>query len=145
MNLEELKGMWERDSKISDSNLSGESLNIPQLHSKYLNMLVDAKAKLMKRKYDLNILVRLKTRYYNGELTKTELEENGWDQWQFNKPLKSEMATILDADQDIIQRKLKIEYLEVMIFFLDSVMMSLKGRSFDIKNAISWNQYLAGN
>lgn len=145
MNLEELKSMWESDSKISESNISSESLRIPQLHSKYLNMLVDCKAKLMKREYDLHVLIRLKTRYYNGELTKDELTETGWDQWQYNKPLKSELGAILDADQDIFQRKAKIEYLKIMVFFLDSVMVSMKGRSFDIKNAIEWSKYLAGS
>lgn len=145
MDLESLKEMWEKDSNISESNLSGESLRIPQLHSKYLNMLVDCKAKLMKREYDLHVLSRLKTRYYNGELTKNELVVEGWTQWQYNKPLKSELNAILDADPDIFGRKAKIEYLRIMVFFLESVMVSMKGRSFDIKNAIEWNKYLAGN
>lgn len=145
MNLDDLKREWEKDSEIDETKLSQASLSIPKLHSKYLNVLVDTKQKLMKRKYDFNSLKKIKIRYYKGELTKQELEEMGWDQWQYNKPLKSELGDILDGDEDIIREKVKIEYLETIIYFLESVLGSIRNRGFDIKNAISWNQYLSGN
>ena|SRR5687768_3416380 len=145
MNLDDLKNEWTKDSEINETKLSQESLNIPKLHSKYLGILVDTKQKLIKRKYDFNQLKKLKIRYYKGELTKVELDEYGWDQWQYNKPLKSEMNDVLDGDEDIIKEKIKIEYLETVVYFLESVLGSIRNRGFDIKNAITWNQYLSGN
>ena len=36
MNIEEIISMWQSDSKIDETELSRESLNIPYLHVKYL-------------------------------------------------------------------------------------------------------------
>lgn len=145
MNLDDLKNEWGVDSDIDETKLSHASLSTAKLHSKYLNLLVDSKQKLIRRKYAFTSLRKLKTRYYKGELSKEELEENGWDQWQYNKPLKSEMSEILDGDAEIMIEKVKIEHIETIIYFLESVLGSLRNRGFDIKNAISWNQYLSGN
>lgn len=145
MKLQDLKDDWSKDSKIDDSKLSNESLGIAQLHSKYLNVLVDTKQKLIKTKYNILTLRKVKTKYFKGEMTKQELDDYGWEQWQYNKPLKSELADLLDGDTDIADEKVKQEYLETVIYFLESVLGSLRNRSFDIKNAISWNNYLQGN
>lgn len=145
MKLDDLKKEWEKDSEIDETKLSQESLSTPRLHSKYLGILMDTKQKLIRKKYDYTQLKLLKIRYYKGELTKAELEEYGWDQWQYNKPLKSEMNDILEGDEDLITEKLKLEYLEAVVYFLESVLGSIKNRGFDIKNAITWNQYISGN
>lgn len=145
MILDDLKEEWKKDSVIDESNLSGESLRISSLHSKYLSTLIDAKQKLIKREYDVNVLRKKKTRYYRGEMTKDELKENGWDQYQMNKPLKSELNDILSADDDMIKEMIKIAHLKLIIYFLESVLGSLKNRGFEIKNSITWSQYISGN
>ena len=145
MNLEDVKSEWTKDSVLNKAKLSDESLGIPMLHSKYLNVLVDTKLKHTKTKVDLNAMKKLKTRYYKGELSREELEEHGWEQYQYNKPLKSELGDILDGDDDVAKLKIKIEYLETMIYALESILGSIRNRGFEIKNAISWEQYLTGN
>jgi hypothetical protein len=145
MNLEFLKEEWSKDCVIDETKITQASLGTAKLHSKYLNILVETKQKITLEKHNLNKIKKLKTRYYKGELTKPELEKYGWDQYQYNKPLKSELNDILDGDDDVIQKKEQIEYLETKLYFLESVLGSLRNRGFDIKNAIEWGKYLLGN
>ena len=43
MDLKELREQVERDARIDDTELDTESLRLPQLHNKYLNLYHDAK------------------------------------------------------------------------------------------------------
>lgn len=144
MNIDELKESWAKDSIISEFDLSREALRVPQLHSKYIDLLIGSKMNLAKRKHDLARMQNLKARYYRGELSKDELSQYNLVQWQYNKPLKSEMDSFLDADEDCILIKGKIEYFEMMVYFLESIMKSIASRSFDIKNSIEFKKFQAG-
>jgi hypothetical protein len=97
MNLEELMEQWEQDSKIDDNHLGEASTNSPNLHSKYINIIVSYKLKLAKTRGDYNMLRKNKFRYYRGELSRQELEDLGWQQWQGVKPLKNEMDEFYKA------------------------------------------------
>ena len=56
--------MWEEDCKLDELNLGQESTKIPELHSKYLNMLTTFKLQLRKNKSNLLSLRRLKWKYF---------------------------------------------------------------------------------
>jgi hypothetical protein len=144
MNIDELKTTWAKDSIISEMDLSREALRTPQLHSKYIDLLIDSKMKLATRKHDLARMQNLKSRYYRGELSKDELLQYELVQWQYNKPLKSEMDSVLDADEDCILIKGKIEYFDMMVYFLESIMKSIASRGWDIKAAIEFKKFQAG-
>lgn len=145
MNLDEIQQNWKKDCSINELDLSRESLKIPHLHSKYIDLLVGAKRQVSRAGHDLARMQHVKSKYYKGELTKAELEGYELIPYQFNKPLKSEMEAILDADEDCIKIKENIEGLGIMIYFLESVMKSIQSRSFDIKNSIEWGKFQAGN
>lgn len=145
MNLEELKQSWKSDTKINELDLSRESLKTPHLHSKYLDLLIDAKRRTSKTRHDLARMQQFKGRYYRGELSKDELKEYGLPQYQFNAPLKSQMESVLDADEDCIKIKENIEELETMVYMLEAIMKSIYSRSFDIKNSIEFTKFQAGN
>ena len=144
MNIDELKAEWANDSEIRETELTRESLRTPHLHSKYLDLLVNAKMKAAAYRHDLARMQQFKTRYYKGELTKDELTQHNLQQWQYNKPLKSEMEGLLDADADCIKIKQKIDYVDLMVFQLDSIMNAIKGRGWDIRNAIEFLKYQQG-
>jgi len=82
MNINELQDMWEADCVIDDNYLGEQATSSPKLHAKYLRLLVNAKLKHTKMKSDYNILRKNKFRYYRGELSREELTELGWPQWQ---------------------------------------------------------------
>lgn len=144
MTLDEIQEMWAVDSEIDDNHLGEASTTSAKLHSKYLKLLVDAKLKLAKQKADYKTLRQSRFRYYRGEMGREELTERQWNQYQGVKPLKSELDEILNGDDILAKHELRIEYLNTMVYALESIMGSIKGRQWDIKNHITWKQFLAG-
>lgn len=144
MKLNELQSMWAEDARIDETDLSAASLNIPMLHSKYLNILSSAKLTLRKADSDYLRMRKIKYRYYRGEMTKLELDERGWDQWLGTKPLKNEMDEFLSTDDDLIALQDKVEYYKTVIFHLEQIMRSLNSRTWDIKNSIEFLKYSQG-
>lgn len=144
MNLNEIHEEWERDCQIDDNHLGEESTSTPKLHAKYLKLLINTKLKHTKLKADYNLLRKNKFKYYRGELSREELSTLGWEPWQYNKPLKNEMDEFLQGDEDLITSNTKIDYLESMIYTLESILNQIKARDWQIKNGIQWKAFLAG-
>lgn len=144
MKLDEIQNMWDVDCNIDDNYLGEAATSTPNLHSKYIRLVVEAKLKLSKFNADYNTLRKTKFRYYRGEMTRAELTELGWDQCQLAKPLKSEMDEILEGDVDLNAIKIKLEYISTMVYLLESILGQIKARDFQIKNGIAWKQFLAG-
>ena len=145
MNIEELQDMWDVDSAIDDNYLGEASTTTPKLHAKYIKILINKKLMQIKMQSEYNILRKNKFRYYRGELSRTELETHGWEQWQGIKPLKNEMDEFLTGDDDLNKLQLRVEYLNTMVYMLESVMQQIKSREWQIKNGIEWKKFLAGN
>lgn len=144
MTLDELKSEWHADSQLDEGNLSGEALKLPMLHSKYLSELIQFKLKHTKISMDIAQLRATKGRYFRGELTTQELQERGWEQWQY-RTLKADIDGLIDADPDVQQLITREQYIKTVIYFLESVMGEIKNRNFAIKSAIDWIKFRAGN
>lgn len=144
MKLTELQDMWSEDCKINEMNLGQESVKTPNLHAKYLNLLSSTKLNLRKAESDYLNCRRKKYKYYRGEMTQAELEEEGWGQWQGNKPLKNEMDEFLQIDNDLIKYIDKVEYFKTVLYQLEQIIRSLNSRTWDIKNAIEWSKFTNG-
>jgi len=144
MNIEQLQEEWDKDCEIDDNYLGESSIATPKLHSKYVKILVNVKLKHTKLQSDYNLLRKNKFRYYRGELSRDELSALDWNQWQGVKPLKNEMDEFLSGDAELNTLRVKIDYLETMIYFLESVLGQIKARDWQIKSAITWKQFLAG-
>lgn len=145
MNIEELHQLWEVDCAINEDHLDRESITTAKLHSKYLRMLIQHKMKIAALQAEYNNLRQRKFRYYRGEMPRDELKELGWDQWQGVKPLKNEMEEFLTGDSDLNKIDLKIQYIKIMVEAFESILNQIKARDWQIKNAITWKQFLAGN
>ena len=144
MKLSEIQQDWSVDSKINEFELGREAIKVPMLHSKYLTILSNTKLQLRKADSDYYRLRQLKYRYYRGELTQKELEDNEWNQWQGNKPLKNEMDEFMQCDQDLNNLLDKAEYFKTVIYTLEQILRSIKSRTWDIKSAIEWNKFTNG-
>jgi len=145
MTLDELHDLWDIDCKINDDHLDRESVKTPNLHSKYLRILIQHKMKLAALQTDYNMMRQKKFRYYRGEMGKQELEQLQWEQWQGVKPLKNEMEEFLDGDSDLNKITIKCEYIKNMIEALESILNQIKSRDWQIRNAITWKQFIAGS
>lgn len=144
MKLDDILVMWEADSAIDDNHLGEASTTTAKLHAKYLRHLIDAKLRKTKLDVEYNTLRKTKIRYYRGELTRAELTELGWEQWQYNKPLKAEMDEFLKGDEDLSKIQTRIDYIETLVYALESIMSQIKARDFQLSNGIKWKQFLAG-
>jgi hypothetical protein len=144
MNIEQIQDMWEADAEIDDNYLGENSTATPKLHAKYIKLLVQAKLKLTKVQSDYNLMRKAKFRYYRGEMSREELTDLDWAQWQGVKPLKNEMDEFLTGDGDLNTLRVKIDYLETMIYLLESILGQIKARDWQIKSGIEWKRFLAG-
>lgn len=144
MKLDDVLVMWEADSVIDDNHLGEASVYTAKLHSKYLKILIDAKLKKTKLDIEFNALRKNKIRYYRGELSRNELADLGWEPWQYNKPLKAEMDEFLKGDEDLSKILVRLEYIDTLIYALESIMQQIKQRDFQLSNGIKWKQFLAG-
>lgn len=145
MNIDELHDLWDNDCSINDDHLDKESINTSKLHSKYLRMLIQHKMKVAALTSEYNNLRQLKFRYYRGELSREELAENTWNQWQGVKPLKNEMDEFLTGDKDLNKINIKVQYIKVMIEALESILGQIKSRDWQIRNAVDFKKFIAGN
>ena len=144
MNIEQIQDMWDIDADIDDNYLGEHATKAPKLHAKYIKLLVGVKLKHTKLSSDYNMLRKAKFRYYRGELSRDELNELGWVQWQGVKPLKNEMDEFLTGDTDLNTLRVKIDYLETMIYLLESILGQIKARDWQLKTAVEWKRLLAG-
>lgn len=143
--IEELLQEWDKDSVMDDNHIDSESINVPKLHAKYVRHLIQAKLKNTKLQSDYNQLRKTKFRYYRGELSKQELIDLNWEQWQGVKPMKSEMEEFLDGDSDLNNMKIKIEYITSMIYLLESILGQIKARDWQLKNILEYKKFLSGS
>lgn len=145
MKLNEILDMWELDSNIDENHLGEASTITANLHAKYLKFLIEAKLRKAKTDVDYNTLRKTKFRYYRGELTRDELTQLGWDQWQYTKPLKAEMDEFLKGDEDLATIAARQEYINTTIYALESILSQIKQRDWQVKNSIQWKMFLAGS
>jgi len=144
MKLTEIQEQWQEDARIDQTNLGNESVRVPLLHAKYLTVLSTSKLQLRKAESDYYNNRRLKYRYYRGEMTRDELEQEGWSQFQGNKPLKNEMEEFLQCDADLLSLQDKIEYFKTVVYTLEQIIRSINSRTWDIKSAVEWTKFTNG-
>lgn len=143
MKIESILAEWEQDSKIDRTELSEESLKIPQLHHKYYKVYTSERLLLRKLESDLKQLKLDKHEFFTQGHTK-ETQEKGWELPPRGMILKADLPMYMDADKDIIELNLKIGYQLEKIELLDSIIKTIINRGFQIKNAIDWNKFIQG-
>jgi hypothetical protein len=143
MKIEEIEREWSSDCRVDKTELSSESLNIPVLHNKYLKILVSENLLLAKLKLNHQILERDKFEYYTGKMCEEDLEEHGWEPFP-HKLLKQDIPQYILGDGDIISALLKMAEQKEKVEFLREILRSINTRSFNIGNAIKWEQFING-
>jgi len=140
MNLDEIQTLWEEDSKIDEDNLHAESTKIPSLHAKYYKILNNI---LLLKKIEENKLKQLKKdkwQYYTGKADPEVYIDKPFDY----KVLRQDVDKYIDADEDLIKISSKIDYYQIMLNYLDSILKTINNRTYQIKNSIEWQQFIRG-
>ena len=144
MKFEEIQKLWSGDCEIDETELSQESVKIPQLQNKYLILFHDERLRLRTMKFDHSKLLKVKREYYSGRMDETELEAYDWEPFQY-KLLKADVQEYIDADDDIIEGKKKISLQEEKVDYLEAIVKGLSNRGYLIKNAIDWKRFTEGH
>ena len=140
MNLDEIQSLWSEDSKLDPDNLHTESTNIPSLHAKYyriLNRIILLK-KAEENKF--KVLKKEKWQYYTGKSDPEVYIDKPFD----HKVLRQDVDKYMDSDPELIKQLSKIDYYQVMASYLDSILKNINNRTYQIKNAIEWQQFIRG-
>lgn len=145
IDLAQMQKEWEEDSEIDDINLDREALRQPKLHSKWVDYLTSAKIKLYKVEKELVEARARLTEYYNGRMTKEELQALGRPQYLHKTPLKSELERLLDSDPIVVDINQKFYYYNTLVEYATSVLGAIRDRGFSIKTATEYRKFLAGN
>ena len=142
MNLSEIQDKLKRDLKINDLELDIESLLIPSLHTKYLQILTENSLKLKKANGELSVLKRNKWIYYTGKAPEEVYKEKG--DFPLKLKTKDEERTFIEADEEFQKKKTEVEYYETVVDYLQEIVKQIGQRNFQIKNAIEWRKFEAG-
>lgn len=144
LNHEQLVDEWEKDSQLDQTNLLDSMYEHPKLHAKYLRELQGYRMSLRKQTEKYMTLRSDKIRYFNGEMTKAELDERGWRQYLFKKPLKSEMEALLDADEDLQALQQKSLYVETLVQSCESILKEHSNRTYLYRSMVDYQKFLSG-
>lgn len=140
--LDELLEMWRQDSQIDRTEPSKELLKIPQLHSKYLNILSRHRLLSKDAEFKCNKMKRLKWEYYTGKLDDDQLKQYGWEPFSF--VLKSEINTYLESDEDINKYLANKILHDEIVDVCTSIMKELNNRAWELKSYIDWEKFIQG-
>ena len=141
-NIEQIMNLWTADSDIDQTEPGKELLKIPKLHNKYLTILTKHKMAAKKANFDYLRMRKTKWEYYTGKLSKEELDQFGWEPFQFT--LKSDISTYLESDQDLIKLLEKKIYHEEAVSVIEAIMGELKQRTWQLRDFITWERFIGG-
>ena len=141
INLDKIQSMWQEDCKIDIDNMHEESIKVPQLHSKYheiLNYLILLRTKAQKIQKSVR---HERYEYYSGKA-----DPDVYEREPFPKKVRDKDALIryMDADDRVSDANLKVEYYDVMINYTESILKQISNRTYQIKNSIEWHKFQAG-
>ena len=140
--LDDLLDMWAKDSEIDRTEPGKALLDIPKLHSKYLNILSNHRLLIRDCEFKYNRMKKIKWEYYTGKLDENDLKKHGWEPFPY--VLKSDITTYMEADEDmnryLAQKRLHEEIVEVC----NSILKELNSRTYQLRSFIDWEKFIQG-
>jgi hypothetical protein len=140
--LDDLLVMWKKDSEIDSTEPGKALLDIPKLHSKYVNILSSHRLKSKNAEFNFNKMKRLKWEYYTGKLDEITLKKYGWEPFPYI--LKSEINTYFDSDSDLRDKLAKKLLHDEIVDVCNAILKELNSRTFQIRDFIQWERFIQG-
>jgi hypothetical protein len=141
MNIDELKEMCIKDTKIDITDLDGYSISIPELANKYHQLAHLERNLLRYFRSEYKIIKLSRWKYYSGKADPVAYEEEPFDL----KVLKNDMDRFLDGDVQVLTIKNKMEEQEEKVKLIEDTAKVIQNASFNISNTIKWKKFLAGD
>jgi hypothetical protein len=140
--VDDLLEMWRQDSDIDRTEPGKELLNIPKLHSKYLNILSKHRLLSKEAEFKYNKMKRLKWEYYTGKLDDDQLKHYGWE--PFPLVLKSDITTYMESDEDCNKFLASKIMHDEIVEICQSILKELNSRTYQLRDYISWEKFIQG-
>ena len=138
--LDELLETWRKDSEIDRTEPGKALLDIPKMHSKYLNILSRHRLLAKEAEFKYNRMKKVKWEYYTGKADPSVYQAKPFDL----KIMRTDIDKYLEADVDIQKLSQKVAYLITVVDFLDRTLRVVVNRTYTIKNAIEWRRFTSG-
>ena len=137
MKLEDIMKEWEDDAPIDSHNLDGESLKIPNLHAKYMEMYTKEKRTLREFKRRWKVVFQ--------QRWEAVIAKDGRPPEHNIRISKSEMEKhYVGADSELQEFERLMNEQEDKVDYLSGVLDNIKNRNWQIKNAIDWSKFQTG-
>ena len=143
MNLDQIKAQAELDTAIDVNHLDEESTKVPQIHNKYLCILMDEKLLLENLESKLKILRRDKWLYYSGKMSDDELKKKNWEPFELSI-LKQDLDRFIDSDTEVINLSNKVFLQKEKVNYIEGVVKIIAGKMWNIRSAIEWIKFTQG-
>jgi Recombination, repair and ssDNA binding protein UvsY len=142
--ITELVDMWEKDSKVDDTEPGREILRIPILHSKYVKQHVAHSLAAKSCAIDFSKMKKIKWEYYTGKLNGDEetLKKYGLEPFRFT--LKGDVSTYIDSDEDLAKLLAKKALHEQAVDFCSLVIKELNARTYQLRAFMDWEKFIQG-
>ena len=128
MNHDDLVASWKEDSKIDDTKIQSEIVRTPFLHSKYLELYLYYKNKMLAAEKKYTDLVWKRKIYYRGEMTKDQLDELGWSQYHGLKQSNTEFNQTIEIDPLITPLRERIDYFKNLVQATEWILKQINQR-----------------
>ena len=142
MKHDELLDMWEKDCKIDEQYLNTSSSDIPKLHSKYLRILIEAKARKMALLHKIEEVRKELEIYYSGQASAEVYKQRPFP---LQLKTKSAIEQHVNTDPKMVGLLEKIEYQDVIVECTEFIMKQIHQQSFIIKNMIEFMRFREGS
>jgi len=143
MNIEQIKAQAELDTAIDANHLEDESAKIPQIHNKYLCILMDEKLVLEALDSKLKILKRDKWLYYSGKMSEEQLKDRNWETFELSL-LKTDLDRFISSDTDIITLENKCTLQREKVYYLENSVKLIANKIWNIRAALDWIKFTQG-
>ena len=143
VSIDEIRTMAEKDMKLDPSSLDSESLITPQIHNKYLSILLDERLTLKRYESTLKILKKNKWLYYSGKMSEEQTKELQWEPFELSL-LRVDLDKFIESDQEVITLTNKVELYNEKIMYLESIIKIIANRIWTIRAAIDWMKFTQG-
>lgn len=140
--LDELLIMWAKDAEIDRTEPGKALLDIPKLHSKYLNILSSHRLASKDAEFKFNRMKKVKWEYYTGKLDDDELKKYGWEPFQF--VLKADITTYMESDEDLNKYKAQKIMHDEIVEVCNSILKELNSRTYQLRDFIAWERFIQG-
>ena len=129
--LDELLEEWRKDSDIDRTEPGKALLDVPKLHSKYLNILSKHRLLAKEAEFKYNKWKKLKWEYYTGKLDDDDLQKYGCEPFPF--VLKSDINTYLESDDDLNKYLAAKAVHDEIVEVCGSILKELNSRTYQLR------------